>query len=226
MWPLGEHFFCSSHWLCLRCVRNEPHHLLCVRFCVSPPAQCKLEATREQRRLESVKEAQQNTTLNRGFQWCHQSTAWAQLDLIELSYLTSQYYTHNWFLTELLLRTSQLQPHAAPVRQAGRVNVVTRVSFIFFIDSSLVLCSPLTFFHTSQCHTLAYTSYFLSPPGPYAVRFSAVSPPGANPPPDDADGHPGSRGPTATNASDCPQPHPCFLHNTFLLPGTSTRYFS
>uniref|UniRef100_A0A4W6CGX3 Ataxin 2 n=1 Tax=Lates calcarifer TaxID=8187 RepID=A0A4W6CGX3_LATCA len=59
--------------------------------------------------------------------------------------------------------------------------------------------------------------------GPYAVWYSTVSPPSTHPPSNDADGNPGSsRGSTATHAPDCPQPHPCFLHHTFLLPGTST----
>ncbi|KAF7652025.1 hypothetical protein LDENG_00102570, partial [Lucifuga dentata] len=59
--------------------------------------------------------------------------------------------------------------------------------------------------------------------GPYAVWYCAISPPGAHPSHNDADGHPGSSGgATAPHATNCPQRHPSFLHHTFLLPGTPT----
>lgn len=76
----------------------------------------------------------------------------------------------------------------------------------------------------SHTHTHAQT-HFLSHLGPYAVWYGAVSPPGAHSPHDDAYGYSGSsRGSAATHAPDCPQPHTRFLHHTFLLPSTSTRY--
>lgn len=62
-------------------------------------------------------------------------------------------------------------------------------------------------------------------PGPYAVWYGAIPPPDTNPPYNDVDGYPGSsRRSAATHPTDPPQPHSCFLHDTFLLPGTSTGY--
>ena len=96
---------------------------------------------------------------------------------------------------------------------------------VIFLSLCLSLAVILTFYYTSPLAITHTHTLLLSHSGPYAVWYGAISPPGAHPPHDDADGYPGSsRGSAATHAPDSPQPHPCFLHHTFFLPGTSTRY--
>lgn len=128
----------------------------------------------------------------------------------------------------MIYRLLNLQPFCI-LSAAAAVRMLLGFCFIILTNLSVVSLRsrgitfrPVCF----QCHAFVrLTASFLPPSGPYAVWYSAISPPGTHPPPDDADGHPGSSGgSTATYAPDCPEPHPCFLHHTFLLLGTSTRY--